>query len=81
LREYGDILTGYMKAVGLDLTSDLQPPKHLYVMVRVKQNLGEVALASGSFVKFLPGTTMLLRRSDVEQLVRRGALEEMEMEV
>jgi hypothetical protein len=80
LRSYGDILTDYMKAVRLDLTSDLQPPKHLYVLVRVKQALGEVALASGSFVKLTQGTTLLLRRSDVEQLVRRGALEELDVD-
>lgn len=75
-KRYGNVLGDYMKAIDLDLTADVQPPKHLHVHVRVKRSLGEVMLPSGVSVKMTPGSTLLLRRSDVEQLVRRGALEE-----
>jgi len=77
-RSYGDALGEYMRSVDLDVTADVQPPKRLHVMVRVKRALGDVMLPSGASVKMMPGTTLLLRRSDVEQLVRRGALEEVE---
>lgn len=77
-KAYGDALAEYMRSVDMDVTADVQPPRQLHVMVRVRRALGEVVLASGQAVNMQPGTTLLLRRSDAEALVRRGALEEVD---
>ncbi|CAE7838125.1 gins1 [Symbiodinium sp. KB8] len=77
-KAYGDALAEYMRSVDLDVTADVQPPRQLHVMVRVRRAIGEVVLASGQAVNMQPGTTLLLRRSDAEALVRRGALEEVD---
>lgn len=75
--EYSGALAEYMRAVGVDVTSDLTPPKKLYVEVRVEKDVGEVMLDSGSVVVFAKGTTMFIRRSDAERWVRQGVLKEM----
>jgi hypothetical protein len=36
-----------MKSVGTDLTSDLCPPKSLFIEVRVKQDYGELETPDG----------------------------------
>lgn len=77
-KAYGDALAEYMRSVDMDVTADVQPPRQLHVLVRVRRALGEVVLASGQAVNMQPGTTLLLRRSDAEALVRRGALEEVD---
>ncbi|CAM9552250.1 unnamed protein product, partial [Discosporangium mesarthrocarpum] len=77
---YDRLLTNYMQQeFGLDLTADLQPPKELHVEVRVLQDCGEIMTDQGP-VKLERGTTHLLRRSDVEHLVRQGFLLELENE-
>ncbi|CAN0197061.1 unnamed protein product, partial [Hapterophycus canaliculatus] len=65
--------------LNLDLTADLQPPKELHVEVRVLNDCGEIMTDHGC-VKLDRGTTHLLRRSDVEHLVRQGLLQELENE-
>ncbi|CAM9486333.1 unnamed protein product [Choristocarpus tenellus] len=77
--KYDKILTGYMQDFELDLTADLQPPKELHVEVRVLQDCGEIMTDQGP-VKLDRGTTHLLRRSDVEHLVRQGFLHELDNE-
>lgn len=74
LTGYNRLLGEYSNKVGLDLTADLQPPKDLFVEVRVKRDCGEILTDSGP-VSFKPGTAHFLRRSDVEHLIRQGALE------
>ncbi len=56
-------------------SQDLQPPKHLYIEVRVLQDYGDVVTASGS-VTLKKGERLLLKRSDIEHLIRQGVLEE-----
>ena len=63
--------------VGVDITSDLSPPKELMVEVRVLEDVGEVMMESGS-VNLAKGTQHSLKRADVEHLVRQGYLEELE---
>ncbi|CAM9243981.1 unnamed protein product [Scytosiphon promiscuus] len=67
------------QGLNLDLTADLQPPKELHVEVRVLDDCGEIMTDHGC-VKLDRGTTHLLRRSDVEHLVRQGLLQELENE-
>jgi len=54
---------------------DQQPPKNLYIEVRVLEDCGEILTESGS-INLERNTTHFLRRSDVEHLVRQGMLEE-----
>ena len=69
---YSKIISEYNEFVGLDLSSDLEPPKDLNVEVRVMvSGLGEI-MTEGGPVTLELGSTHFLRRSDVEGLIRLG---------
>lgn len=74
LNEYNKILGKYCDHVELDLTADRKPPSDLYIEVRVLRDCGSVVTDAGS-VTLRPGTAHFLKRSDVEHLIRQGALE------
>ena len=74
LTAYNRILGEYSDKVELDLTADLQPPRDLYVEVRVRRDCGNVVTDSG-VVALKCGTAHFVKRSDVEHLIRQGALE------
>jgi hypothetical protein len=44
---YSKLLAQYMKSVGADITTDLCPPKSLFIEVRVKQDYGELETPDG----------------------------------
>lgn len=68
-------VSDYMRGLQLDLTIDLQqPPKDLYIEVRVLQNYGEIMTESGVVV-LQKNTTHFLPRTDVEPLIRQGILQ------
>ena len=54
---------------------DLQPPKHLYIEVLVLADYGDIMTASGP-VMLKKDERLLLKRTDVEQLIRQGVLAE-----
>ena len=60
----------------LDLTVDLAPPKSLYIEVRVNGDYGTVMLPESGEVTLLKNSTHLLRRTDVDHLIKRGMLSE-----
>ena len=60
--KYNRHLATYMRAVGTDLTSDMYPPKSLYVEVRVKEDHGEVETADGEVVLLKAGSQHHLPR-------------------
>lgn len=74
LNKYNALLGAYSDAVNLDLTADAQPPRDLYVEVRVLSDCGSVLTDSGP-VALKPGTAHFLKRADVEHLIRQGALQ------
>lgn len=74
LNQYNRLLADYSDAVQLDLTADIKPPKDLYVEVRVLQDCGSVLTDSGP-VALKKGTAHFVKRSDVEHLIRQGALQ------
>ena len=74
LNEYNNILGKYFDAVELDLTTDLKPPRDLFIEVRVLRDCGSVITDAGT-VDLKAGTAHFLKRSDVESLIRQGALE------
>ena len=72
--QYNDIMNAYFEDIDFDLTADLQPPKELYIEVRVLQNCGEILTENG-VVNMVQGSRACLRRTDVEHLIRQGKVE------
>eukprot|EP01041_Mallomonas_annulata_P002210 gene2210-4298_t len=73
--EYNTLLSDYCKSIGnIELTSDLEPPKELYIEIRVIRDCGEIMTDLGP-VHLDAGTIHFLRRSDVETLIRQGLVE------
>jgi len=72
--QYDRILGDYMTEIELDLTADFEPPKDLYIEVRVLKDEGEITTINGT-INLKVNTTHYLRRSDVEHLIRRGVVE------
>lgn len=73
---YSNLLADYMNAEGVDLTSiDIaQPPKELYIEVRVLEDLGEVMTSNGP-ITLNKNTLHFLPREDVIQYVKEGKME------
>ncbi len=71
---YNKLLTTYNEAVGIDLASDLEPPRDLRIEIRVLVPCGEIVTESGP-VSLDKGSTHYLKRSDVEHLIRLGHVE------
>eukprot|EP00002_Diphylleia_rotans_P002191 TRINITY_DN11363_c0_g1_i1.p1 TRINITY_DN11363_c0_g1~~TRINITY_DN11363_c0_g1_i1.p1 ORF type:complete len:192 (+),score=38.03 TRINITY_DN11363_c0_g1_i1:113-688(+) len=71
---YDRILGDYMVSIGVDLTMHTNPPKDLYIEVRVLKDYGEIMTDNGS-VRLVRNTTHYLLRTDVEHLIRQGILE------
>ena len=73
--QYSDALATYNNAVGFDFMSEaLEPPRDLYVEVRVLKECGEIVTERGPVTLDL-GSTHYLKRADVENLIRLGHLE------
>lgn len=68
-----------MRDMDLNILQAQQPPKDLFVQVRVNPDHppGEIMLDAGS-VYFEPYTTHFLRRSECELLIRQGRLEQVD---
>eukprot|EP01135_Chromosphaera_perkinsii_P005321 Nk52_evm2s343 gene=Nk52_evmTU2s343 len=76
-KKYSHNLNMYMKTVKLDLTSDLQPPKCLYVEVRCLVDHGEIQTENG-VVNLTQNSQHYLRKKDVEPLIKQGILAHVE---
>lgn len=66
----------YSQFTALDLTVDMNPPKELFIEVRVKKEYGQVVLPESGEVNLKKNTTHFLRRSEADQLIKQGILEE-----
>ena len=71
--DYNKGLGAYMDAVGMDLSTDLHPPKELYIEVRCLEDIGEIATEEGT-INLEKDSQHFVRRSDVEPLIRQGLL-------
>lgn len=60
----------------IDLTVDLKPPKELFIEVRIRQDYGTVMLPESGRVNLQRNTTHLLRRSEVDHLIKQGIVAE-----
>ena len=83
-KQYIDNIDTYNKAVSnmfgsdnhIDLTVDLNPPKDLFIEIRVNKDYGTVYLPESGEVKLQKNTTHNLRRSEVDHLIKRGIMSE-----
>jgi len=60
----------------IDLTIDMKPPKELFIEVRIKKDYGTVMLPESGAVNLQRNTTHLLRRSEVDHLIKQGVVAE-----
>ena len=60
----------------MDLTVDFNPPKDLFIEIRVNKDYGTVTLPESGEVKLQKNSTHLLRRSEVDHLIKRGIMSE-----
>ena len=74
-QEYNKDLAGYMRNINLDLTTDVIPPKSLFIQVRVIKDYGEMETDDGEIILLKKNTQHFLPRSQCEQLIRQGILE------
>ncbi|OMJ70197.1 hypothetical protein SteCoe_31879 [Stentor coeruleus] len=77
-RKYSALLQEYSQKVSshLDLTTDLMPPKDLFIEVRVKEDIGDIVLPVSGQVTFKKNTSQLVRREEVAALIRQGVLQQ-----
>jgi GINS complex subunit 1 len=77
-RKYSALLQEYSQKVCefVDITTDLVPPKDLFIEVRVKEDIGDIVLPVTGQVTFKKNTVQLVRREEVAALVRQGALKQ-----
>ncbi|XP_065176104.1 DNA replication complex GINS protein PSF1-like [Sycon ciliatum] len=77
--KYSRSLATYMQSVGdtgVDLTQHLKPPKNLFIEVRCVQDYGEMETEDGHSVQLAKNSQHYLRRTDCEQLIHQGVLEQ-----
>eukprot|EP00045_Choanoeca_perplexa_P021599 m.6795 g.6795 ORF g.6795 m.6795 type:complete len:197 (+) comp8601_c0_seq1:61-651(+) len=74
-KKYSKLLGDHMSQYDLDFSLNLLPPKEPYITVRVLDDVGEVVTDEGDTLSLIKGTQHLLKRSDVELLIRQGRVE------
>lgn len=67
---------GSFDPTSIDLTVDFNPPKDLFIEVRVNKDYGTVILPESGEVHLLKNSTHLLRRTEVDHLIKRGIMTE-----
>lgn len=76
-RQYKEVIVGYKANFpDLDLLGDLEPPRNIFIDVRVLRDGGEVQTEYGSF-NLIKDSQFYVRKSDVERLIQQGYLEEL----
>merc|ERR1712190_562551 len=80
--EYNKILDKYMKSYvpkckePLDLTASAVAPEDLYVQIRVlDEGIGEIVTQDSGVVRLRKGYLLLVKRTDIEHLIRAGKVE------
>lgn len=77
VRLYGDFLAGYKgQWTDIDLTGSLEPPRDLFVDVRVLRDAGEVQTEYGA-ITLSKNSQFYVRQSDVESLIAQGYLKKL----
>lgn len=72
---YDKLLTNYARKMNFDSWAELDlPPKNLFIEIRVLQDGGTIQTETGTLT-LQKGTQRLVRRSEVEHLIRLGIVE------
>ncbi|CAI7644747.1 unnamed protein product [Penicillium manginii] len=74
-RQYGDMLAAYKgQWTDVDLTGTLEPPRDLFIDVRVLKDAGEIQTEYG-VINLTKNSQLYVRQGDVERLIAQGFLE------
>ncbi|EEQ84955.1 DNA replication protein psf1 [Blastomyces dermatitidis] len=74
-RHYSDMLAAYKgQWIDIDLTGSLEPPKDLFIDVRVLKDAGEIQTEYGA-ITLTKNSQFYVRLGDVERLIAQGYLQ------
>lgn len=74
-RQYNDLLSSYKgQWTDIDLTGSLEPPKDLFIDVRVLKDAGEIQTEYGA-INLTKNSQFFVRHGDVERLIAQGFLQ------
>lgn len=72
MHEYADLIADYKSEWSdFDLTGSLEPPREIYIEVRVLKDAGEVQTEYGAF-NLKKDSQFFVRQSDVQRLIQQG---------
>ncbi|PVI07208.1 GINS complex, Psf1 component [Periconia macrospinosa] len=75
VRQYSDLLAAYKgQWTDIDLTGNLEPPKDLFIDVRVLKDAGEIQTEYGA-ITLTKNSQFYVRQGDVERLIQQGYLQ------
>ncbi|KAF3360387.1 hypothetical protein VdG1_01347 [Verticillium dahliae VDG1] len=78
VRSYGDLLAAYKgQWTDIDLTGSLEPPRDLFIDVRVLKDAGEIQTEYGS-ITLTKNSQFYVRQGDVERLITQGYLQKLD---
>ncbi|KAI5866906.1 GINS complex, Psf1 component [Durotheca rogersii] len=77
VRQYSDLLAAYKgQWTDVDLTGSLDPPRDLFIDVRVLKDAGEIQTEYGS-ITLTKNSQFYVRQGDVERLIAQGYLQKL----
>lgn len=75
--QYSDLLAAYKgQWTDIDLTGSLDPPKDIFIDVRVLKDAGEIQTEYGS-ITLTKNSQFYVRQGDVERLIQQGYLQKL----
>ncbi|MCJ1439019.1 DNA replication protein psf1 [Xylographa pallens] len=77
VRQYSDMLAAYKgQWTDIDLTGSLEPPRDLFIDVRVLKNAGDIQTEYGA-ITLTKNSQFYVRQGDVERLIAQGFLQKL----
>ncbi|KAI8966048.1 DNA replication complex GINS protein PSF1 [Daldinia sp. FL1419] len=77
VRQYSDLLAAYKgQWTDIDLTGSLDPPRDLFIDVRVLKDAGEIQTEYGA-ITLTKNSQFYVRQGDVERLIAQGYLQKL----
>ncbi|CZT01609.1 probable PSF1-part of GINS, replication multiprotein complex [Rhynchosporium agropyri] len=77
VRQYSDLLAAYKgQWTDIDLTGSLEPPRDLFIDVRVLKDAGEIQTEYGT-INLTKNSQFYVRQGDVERLIAQGYLQKL----
>nr|POE49294.1 dna replication complex gins protein psf1 [Quercus suber] len=75
VHQYSDLLAAYKgQWTDIDLTGSLEPPRDIFIDVRVLKDAGEIQTEYGS-ITLTKNSQFYVRQADVERLIQQGYLQ------